>query len=264
VLKWAGGKRALLPQLIPLFPSACERYVEPFVGGGAVFFSHAGGVSAWVNDLNPELVNLYAVLRDDPFALMASLDALSACYSEDFFYTLRAQVSDSSVEAAARMVFLNKTGFNGLYRQNAKGLFNVPFGKRLRCPELYSQENILAASACLKRANISNVDFEAVLEDCGEGDFVYCDPPYEPLSETSRFNSYSAGGFSRDAQRRLRDACLGAVARGAKVALSNSSAPFIRDLYSGEDVYVIRARRAINSVGKARGEVEEVLVKIGY
>lgn len=264
VLKWAGGKRALLSQLVPLFPSTFERYVEPFVGGGAVFFSVARGAPARVNDLNPELVNLYTVLRDDPRGLMAALDTLSACYSEAFYYSLRGRLPSSPLEAAARTVFLNKTGFNGLYRQNAKGLFNVPFGKRAKCPELYDAGNLLAASACLGRALLTNVDFESVLDDCGAGDFVYCDPPYEPLSDTSSFNAYSAGGFPREEQRRLRDACLRAVARGARVALSNSSAPYIHDLYASCDVRPIRARRAINSVGSARGEVEEVLVRMGY
>jgi DNA adenine methylase len=263
VLKWAGGKRALLPQLIPLFPIRFERYVEPFVGGGAVFLALRDGIPAVINDFNPELVTLYEVLRDDPHGLMASLDALAQRYSEAFYYELRARSEDAKVAKAARTVFLNKTGFNGLYRQNTKGGFNVPFGKRLTCPALYERENLLGVSRHLGGSLVTNRDFEDVLADCGAGDFVYCDPPYEPLSSTSSFNAYKAGGFTQVDQRRLREACLGAVKRGAKVALSNSSAPFITALYAADDVNMIRARRAINSKGAGRGEVDEVLVRMG-
>lgn len=262
VLKWAGGKRSLLPQLVPLFPVAFERYVEPFVGGGAVFLALQAEVPAHINDANPEIVQLYEVLRDEPLRLMVELDALAARYCEEFFYALRLAVPESRAAAAARTVFLNKTGFNGLYRQNSKGVFNVPFGKRARCPALYERENILAVSRHLARTKVTNVDFEAVLDGCGAGDFVYCDPPYEPLSATSSFNAYKAGGFTREDQRRLRAACARAAARGAEVFVSNSSASFVLDLYAEDEVHRVKARRAINSKACSRGEIDEVLVRV--
>jgi len=260
VLKWAGGKSALLPQLIKHFPKSFERLIEPFMGGGAVGFALREGQRALLNDMNPELVNLYSVIRDRPEDLMVSLDALSEKYSEEFFYQLRKERPTLDVVRAARTVFLNKTGFNGLYRQNSKGEFNVPFGKRVECPALYDRENIARVSNHLKLADLRNEDFGSILEAAGAGDFVYCDPPYEPLSSTSSFNSYTGGGFSQSEQARLRDACADAAKRGAIVAVSNSSAPFIKDLYSEWDVRSVSARRAINSKGSSRGEIEEVLV----
>lgn len=260
VLKWAGGKSALMPQLMASFPSSFQRYIEPFFGGGAVGLALREGRECVLNDRNPELVNLYEVIRDTPSDLLRALDSLAARYSEAFYYELRAANPSSAVERAARTLFLNKTGFNGLYRENARGVFNVPFGKRARCPTLYDEENIARVSARLRHATLRNVDFEEILDETRPGDFVYCDPPYEPLSSTSSFNSYTGGGFSRGEQTRLKSACERAASRGAFVAVSNSSAHFIKDLYQSWDIRPILARRAINSVGSARGEVEEVLV----
>jgi len=260
VLKWAGGKSALLPQLIENFPTTFDRFIEPFMGGGAVGFALREGRRAILNDTNPEIINLYRVIRDTPTDLMRGLDALSQKYSEEFYYLLRAQCPESDVAKAARTVFLNKTGFNGLYRQNSKGGFNVPYGKRTECPALYDRENLARVSVHLALADLRNEDFGSVLDSARKGDFVYCDPPYEPLSATSSFNSYTSGGFSRSEQTRLRDACAAAAARGAIVAVSNSSAPFIKELYADWDVRSVSARRAINSKGSARGEIKEVLV----
>ena len=261
VLKWAGGKASLLPQLVPLFPRAFERYVEPFVGAGAVFLAVDPGVPALLADANAELVNLYSVIRAHPLALMDALDALAEHYSEAHYYSVRAVCPALPVACAARTIYLNKTGFNGLYRQNRSGAFNVPFGKRVRCPALYDRANLLALSARLANATLLHRDFEEVMEGAGAGDFVYCDPPYEPLNPTSSFNAYKAGGFSRADQTRLREACVRAVGRGAAVAVSNSSAPFIVDLYAGDDLHRVKARRAINSKATARGVIDEVLVR---
>jgi DNA adenine methylase len=260
VLKWAGGKSALLPQLISNFPDKFDRYVEPFLGGGAVFLSLRNPTTALINDANPELVNLYSIIRDEPEALMAALDGLQTNYSEAFYYQMRSSVPDNDVACAARTIFLNKTGFNGLYRQNSKGIFNVPFGKRMRCPVLYRREALIEVSHRLKCVAISNVDFASVIAQAGAGDFVYCDPPYEPLSASSNFSSYIGPGFSRVDQKRLRDACVEAAYRGARVAISNSSAPFILDLYSEWDCRMVLASRNINSKGSGRGVVSEVLV----
>ena len=260
VLKWAGGKSRVLPQLVNHFPCNCVRYIEPFIGGGAVYFALKKNIPAIVNDFNGELINLYKVIRDSPNELMLSLDKMTANYSEEYYYSLRSQHLLESIEVASRTVFLNKTGFNGLYRQNLKGEFNVPFGKRAKCPALYDRDNLIAASKKLKLAEIINGDFEEVIDGAQPGDFIYCDPPYEPLSATSSFNSYTGGGFSQADQRRLKDACQKAAERGVFVAVSNSSADFILHLYKDQDVRKIRAKRAINSKGDSRGEIEEVLV----
>ncbi len=260
VIKWAGGKSSLLPQLLPLFPERFSRYIEPFLGGGAVFFSLRHSGTSLLNDLNPELIELYETVRDFPNPLMAELDAMAKMYSEDFYYLLRKQTPETQILRSARTILLNKAGFNGLYRQNSKGAFNVPFGKRERCPRLYDRENLLRASAVLQHANLQSLDFEAVIDQAGKNDFVYCDPPYEPLSPTSSFNTYQGGGFEQDQQRRLKEACLRAQNRGAHVVISNSSADFIKELYSDCDIRQISARRAINSKGNRRGEIQELAI----
>jgi DNA adenine methylase len=260
VLKWAGGKSGLLPQLLPLFPKNFDRYFEPFMGGGAVFFSLGFTGKSYLNDLNSELIDLYETVRDKPTQLMRELDTLAQKYSEEFYYQLRAEYPESKLARAARTVFLNKSGFNGLYRQNSKGYFNVPFGKREKCPALYDKENLLNASASLQHTKLQSLDFEEILDAAKNGDFVYCDPPYEPLSRTSSFNAYQGGGFSQAEQRRLKEACIRAQNRGASIVISNSSAEFIKELYSDCEVISISARRAINSKGESRGKIEELAI----
>ena len=262
VLKWAGGKSGLLSQLIPLFPKTFDRYFEPFLGGGAVFFSLGFTGESFLNDLNPELIDVYETVRDQPMQLMKELDILFQKYSEEFYYHLREQNPESKISRAARTIFLNKTGFNGLYRQNSKGGFNVPFGKREKCPALYERENFLRASSSLQHATLQSVDFEEVINQAGSGDFVYCDPPYEPISPTSSFNSYQGGGFSQAEQIRLKNACMRAQMRGANIVISNSSAAFIKDLFSDCEVTSISARRAINSKADSRGEIEELAIHL--
>jgi DNA adenine methylase len=262
ILKWAGGKSGLLSQLLPFFPNHFNRYFEPFFGGGAVFFSLGFMGETYLNDSNSELIDLYEVVRDKPESLMKALDDLVPHYSEEFYYALRVAQPDSKIERAARTIFLNKTGFNGLYRQNSKGGFNVPFGKRLKCPALYDPTNFFRASKALNNVKFHTQDFENVIDLAGPGDFVYCDPPYEPLSRTSSFNAYQGGGFSQEHQRRLKNACVRAQARGAHIVISNSSAPFILDLYADCDIKIISARRAINSKGSSRGEIDEVVILI--
>lgn len=259
ILKWAGGKSGLLRQLWPLFPRAFERYVEPFLGGAAVFLSLPKEGPALLNDVNEELVHLYSTVRDRPSDLMTTLTAFSQSYSEEFYYSLRARTDLTGAERAARTVFLNKAGFNGLYRQNSKAEFNVPFGKRARCPTLFDADNLAAVSRRFANATLTNFDFESVLEQSGGGDFVYCDPPYSPVSETASFTSYTGRGFGSEEQKRLRVACDAAVDRGAIVAVSNSWTPEMLALFEGWNVHEIQARRAINSKGDRRGKVAELL-----
>ena len=262
VLKWAGGKTSILPKLVENFPQKFNRYIEPFFGGGAVFFSLAEGIPTLINDFNPELFNLYSVIRDSSIELTQILDKYTQKYSEDFYYELRKTKLENKIELAARTLFLNKTGFNGLFRRNLKGEFNVPFGKRLKCPALYVLDNILSVSKKLKTTNIFNEDFETILNMAEDGDFIYCDPPYEPLSITSSFNNYNGLGFSQNEQKRLYECAKQASLKGSFVAISNSSAPFILELYKEFEVKRILARRSINSNGLKRGEIDEVLVVI--
>lgn len=260
VLKWAGGKSSLLPQMLPFFPKNCVRYFEPFLGGGAVFFSLRPGTPAVLNEINLELVRFYELMRSSPLILMEKLDAFASAYSEDFYYHLRENVPLDAVEQAARTLFLNKTGYNGLYRKNKGGEFNVPFGKRVRCPALYERTNFLTASQHLRSAQLLQKDFADVIDGAQAGDFVYCDPPYEPLSRTSSFNAYTGVKFEQEDQIRLRDACFRAVQRGAQVAISNSSAPFIKHIYAQWQIVPIWSKRAINSNALRRGAIEELLI----
>lgn len=260
ILKWAGGKSQLLTQLLEHFPNKFERFIEPFLGGGAVALSLKPGVPAILNDGNDELIKLYQVVRDWPDELVKALDKLSKDYSEEFYYQIRSQIPKSDIDQAARTIFLNKTGFNGLYRQNRKGQFNVPFGKRENCPALYDKANLLLVSSRLQSAKLQFGDFALAINAAGPGDFIYCDPPYEPLSRTSSFNSYTGGGFSQQEQQRLHKACTDAAGKGAIVAVSNSSASFILDLYAGNDIRKVVAKRAINSKATGRGAIEEVLI----
>lgn len=260
VLKWAGGKSSLLPQLIHLFPLKFNRYIEPFLGGGAVFFAlKSGFIPSLVNDYNTEIFILYRIIRDHPNELIRYLDILASKYSEEFYYNIRSCYPENDIEKAARTLFLNKTGYNGLFRLNSKGQFNVPFGKRTKCPSLYDKINILSVSNRFQKAKLENKDFEEIINETGDGDFIYCDPPYEPISQTSSFNTYNSGGFSFLEQKRLFDVCKSAANRGAIVAISNSIAPSIVELYKNSAIYRVFAKRSINSIGSGRGQVEEIL-----
>lgn len=262
ILKWAGGKTHLLPQLINKFPPQFDRYIEPFLGSGACYFALSERVPALLNDANEELISLYRVVRDYPHKLMRTLDGFSKQYGEIFYYELRATKLNSKIECAARTVFLNKTGFNGLYRQNSKGGFNVPFGKRPKCPALYTRDHLLNASKKLKYAELLNEDFATILGEAKGGDFVYCDPPYEPVSRTSSFNNYRSSGFCAREQERLKKSAASAAKRGAKIHISNSYAPLILELYEPFEITTLKARRAINSNGKRRGYIKEVLISL--
>ena len=267
-LKWAGGKRQLLPQLLSRVPGAFRRYHEPFVGGGALFFALQARQQlpqgARLSDINPELVNAYQVVRDRVETLIVLLGAFRN--EEDFYYEIRAQDPQTldPVQRAARLLYLNRTCFNGLFRENRDGRFNVPFG-RYRNLQILRENDLRAASRALRGICIEQSSFDA-LADCVEpGDFVYFDPPYAPLSRTASFTSYSRGGFDDEAQRRLGALVRALSARGVHVLLSNSSAPLIFDIYDHPEHLVeqVLASRAINSRADRRGKVHEVLVAAG-
>jgi DNA adenine methylase len=289
ILKWAGGKRQLLPRLRPYFPRDFSRYVEPFLGSAAVFLDlHNDGAldgrEVQLSDINRDVIGCYRAVRDDVDAVIAALERLAREYlaaPERTFYAVRderfnpaRQALDARRDAygpdlAAMLIFLNRTGYNGLFRLNARGDFNVPMGRHAN-PRICDAANLRLWSAALGRRGVSltAAPFDQVLEDAGEGDFVYLDPPYAPLSATSRFTAYTAGGFGPEEQAKLQQAVIAMAGRGAQVLLSNSSAAEIRRLYAtdraarraGLTARTVPARRAINSRASARGPVSEYLI----
>ena len=260
-LKWAGGKGQLLDQLTRHFPSEFGTYFEPFVGGGAVFF-HLRPQHAVLSDSNPDLIQAYEAVRDDPEGLMSALDTFRGrIITEELYYSVRRQNPRnlSALARAARTIFLNKTCFNGLYRVNSNGEFNVPFGS-YKSPTLYVRENILAASLVLKNAELQVEDFRESCKAPRKGDFVYLDPPYDPLSKTSSFTDYTRGGFKEQDQRDLSEMFRELDRKGCRVMLSNSPTPMLRELYRDFKCMTLKARRAINCKGIGRGAVDELLV----
>jgi DNA adenine methylase len=282
ILKWAGGKRQLLDELYARFPSSYERYHEPFVGGGALFFD-LEPANATINDANPRLVNFYERVRDDSEALIERLEAFddpdadpdpSLPYHEAtargrdvecYYYQQRARFNRRPYEGsfdplteAALLLYLNRTCYNGLYRENADGGFNVPVG-RYANPNWVQRDRIRRASDVLADATIRNEDFGYVLDAAEPGDLVYFDPPYEPMSATANFNEYSADGFDREDQRRLLDVVSDLTDAGVWVVLSNSGV--MREPYAdaGLHVEIEGATRAINSDADNRDAVDEII-----
>ncbi|HRC63440.1 MAG TPA: DNA adenine methylase, partial [Dehalococcoidia bacterium] len=273
-LKWAGGKSQLLPELVRRSPRRIETYYEPFLGGAALFFALSSDPEraprrAVLNDLNGQLMTTYGVVRDEPEALVAALERLQEQYAcaDDagraaLYYRIRDEHRRAvGVEIAARVIFLNKTCFNGLFRVNRRGEFNVPFG-RYKSPRILDREGLLAASQALRGVELRSADFEGACADAGSGDFVYFDPPFHPLSATSNFTAYTERDFGRAEQIRLKRCIDGLTSRGVAVMLSNSPHPWIRGGYefAGYDIDEVQARRAINSRGDGRGPIGEILV----
>ncbi len=258
-LKWAGGKRQLLPALVPRVPPRYGKYFEPFVGGGALFFA-LRPVRAVLADVNARLIRTYAGVRDDVDGVIALLKT----YPHDpvFFRAMRTVDIDrrSDAEVAAWFIYLNRTGYNGLYRVNRGDRFNVPFGRYVN-PTLCDERTLRGCSAALKDVELLVDDFEAVARRARRGDFVYFDPPYAPLSATSSFTSYTASGFGAEEQVRLRDTARRLKARGVRVMISNSSAPVVRRLYAdGFAVEGVEATRLVNSRASRRGKVAELVI----
>lgn len=264
-LKWAGGKKQLLDVILPRLPDRARTYFEPFIGGGAVFFAlaQAGRFErAVISDKNPELVNVYTVVRDHLCELQSCLRPhQEQATDSDYFYHVRSwrPTELSPVERAARLLFLNKTCFNGLYRVNRRGEFNVPFGKYKK-PRVLDETKLEAASRALQNVSIRCADFGEVALEARRGDAVYFDPPYAPVSATSSFNSYHSEAFGPSEQARLVDVYRRCWRRGAVAVLSNSDCSLTRELYSRLDVAVVKATRAINSAADRRGAVNELLV----
>ncbi len=266
ILKWVGGKRQLLDQIMPLIPKNCSTYVEPFLGGGAVFFE-LQPKKAIINDFNEELVNVYLSVRDSCEDLISLLEIHEAKHSEAYYYQIRSLDRDSGysrlppVEKAARILYLNKTCYNGLYRVNAAGQFNTPFG-RYKNPSIYDAAAIRAMSKYLQRKSISirQGDYRLALKGLRKGAFVYLDPPYLPISSSSSFTGYTEGGFSYDQQVELKKECDKLRKKGIAFLQSNSDCKEIRELYRGYEIRTVRAKRSINSNADKRGEINEVLI----
>jgi len=266
-LKWVGGKRQIMPSIESLLPKNIKNYtyIEPFVGGGAVLF-HLQPKNAIINDFNAELINVYEVIKSDLDALI--IDLRKHKNEADYFYEIRGlDRTDnfkrlSKVERASRIIYLNKTCYNGLYRVNNAGEFNAPFG-RYKNPNIVNEPTLRAVNKYLisNKIQILNGDFSETLRMATQNSFVYLDPPYHPISENLNFTGYIQGGWDSNDQIRLREACDELNNRNIKFLLSNSASQFILDQYKDYEISIVKANRAINSDGSNRGEVEEVLIK---
>jgi len=265
-LKWAGGKLQLIEQFENLFPHNFNNYYEPFIGSGAVFFyikSKLKPNKVILSDTNEELINCFVVVRDKPYELIELLSNHRKKHSKDYYYAVRSIESDrlDSVSKAARLIYLNKTCFNGLYRVNSKGQFNVPMGD-YENPCIFDKNILFQASQLLQGVHLRVMTFEKVLDLAEKEDFIYFDPPYIPLSKTSSFTQYSKGSFSAKEQKRLSQVFSILDLRGCFVMLSNSDHALTRELYRDykKNIVIVRAKRIINSIGSKRGAINEVVV----
>lgn len=265
-LKWAGGKLQLIEQLENLFPHKFRNYYEPFIGSGAVFFyvkSKLKPNKVILSDTNEELINCFVIVRDKPSELVESLLNHRKKHSKEYYYAVRSIESNrlDSVDRAARLIYLNKTCFNGLYRVNSKGQFNVPFGD-YESPSIFDKNTLFQASQLLRGVHLQVMSFEKILDFAGKDDFVYFDPPYIPLSKTSSFTRYSKSDFSMKEQKQLSEVFEALDSRGCFVMLSNSDHALTRELYRDykKNTVVVRAKRMINSVGSKRGAIDELIV----
>lgn len=266
-IKWAGGKSKLVSKFKSLLPSdwKTRTYMEPFLGGGAMFFQLFSSIInkiVYLNDVNEDLILTYEIVRDNPTSLMDLLAEMQDKHSKEHYYTIRSSYNESDLsdlERAAYFIYLNKTGFNGLYRLNKQGKFNVPVGS-YKNPTIYTRGNILGASKALQYATLCCMDFDDFLKVAHPSFFIYFDPPYEPLSQTSNFTSYTKGGFSQEDQIRLRNRFIAATVLGAKCMLSNSNSPFIKELYKDFNIHIIQAKRTINCKGDKRNAIDEIVV----
>ncbi len=263
IVKWVGGKRQLMFELLKNMPENYNRYFEPFIGGGALFFELQPD-NAYISDMNEELINLYKVVRDNVEELITDLQKHDI--SKEYFMEIRnidrteEYESWSDIQKASRFIYLNRTCFNGMYRVNSKGEFNVPFG-HYKNPRILDENNLINCSKLLQRTEIKHADFSEILKKVKKDDFVYFDPPYVPLSETSSFTSYTKDGFDMDMQFKLRDVCDELDTMGVKFLLSNSDTKLVNELYENYNIKKVFASRQINANADGRGKITEVLVR---
>jgi DNA adenine methylase len=263
IVKWAGGKRQLLSQLEPLFPKKFKNYHEPFVGAGSVMFYLAQTreiKKIFISDVNAELINVYEIVRDNLEELIEILKKYQQKHSKEVYYATRGENPElmSNLSRAARFIYLNRTCFNGLYRVNASGKFNVPIGS-YKNPGICQEETLRSISKLLASVEIKNQSFEKVLKEAKKGDFIYFDPPYYPLKKSS-FTTYSKDKFLDEEQRQLFRTFKKLDEKGCLVMHSNSDTQFIKELYGNYNVQFVDARRSINSNSGKRGKIKEVVI----
>lgn len=263
IVKWVGGKRQLMFELLENMPKSYNRYFEPFIGGGALFFE-LQPEKAYISDMNEELINLYSVVKNNVYELIDELKKHKI--SKEYFMNIRnidrtkEYKKWSAIQKASRFIYLNRTCFNGMYRVNSKGEFNVPFGN-YKNPRIIDENNLINCSNLLQKTEIKNADFSEILNCIQSGDFVYFDPPYVPLNETSSFTSYTKDGFDIDMQFKLREVCNELDSMGVKFMLSNSDTKFVNEVYENYNIKKVFASRQINANPNGRGKITEVLVK---
>lgn len=266
MLKWVGGKRQLLLDIIPMIDDKCSTYVEPFIGGGAVLFSMQPK-KATINDYNQELINVYKMVRDNLDELLDELKVHEKNNSSDYYYEIRALDREenfkkmSDVKKAARIIYLNKTCYNGLYRVNSSGQFNSPYG-RYKNPNIVNEAVLKAISKYFNSNEIEilNGEYRDALKNLDKNSFVYLDPPYMPISSSSSFTGYTEGRFGYANQVELKEECDKLTRQGIRFLQSNSDCEVIRELYKDYKMKTVKAKRSINSVAKKRGEINEVLI----
>jgi len=267
-LKWVGGKNQLLSRFEKLYPVKYGNYFEPFVGGGAVYFS-INPQKAYLNDNNKTLIATYKYIKNDLNKIIPELKKLQKNYykkdeveREDFYYKIRSKFNDfhkESLKKSACLIFLNKTCYNGMYRENSKGHFNVPFG-RYENPKIINEENLIAVSELLKNTNLTSVDFKKSVKRAKRGDFVYFDPPYHPINSTSNFTKYSEKDFLEKEQIRLKKTFDDLSKKGVLVMLSNSNTNFISKLYKDYKRIVVTANRMVNCKSDGKGKIKELVI----
>ena len=266
IVKWAGGKTRLLPRLLERAPSRFGRYYEPFMGGAALFFA-LESEQATLGDVNGALVGLYRAVASDVDAVIDVLRVHKTQHVDpEYYYDVRRRWNDavirltwSEAKTAATFIYLNKTCFNGLWRENRRGEFNVPRGDYAN-PTILDEDALRAARDALARARIEHGSFQDTTADAEAGDFAYFDPPYDPLSDTSSFTAYAASPFGKAEQRALAEHARALDARGVFVMLSNNDTPLVRDLYDGFLIETAPCGRSINSKGDGRGKIDEVII----
>ncbi len=263
IIKWVGGKTRLLTELQARMPSSYGRYFEPFMGGGALFFK-TNPAQAVLGDHNEDLINLYRSIAWEVDKVGRRLSTHKRNHCEEYYYKIRERWNDPSpkqcsAERASQFLYMNKTCFNGLWRVNSKGKFNVPVGRYVN-PSIYDLTSLRAASQALQKAELYSGHYSQVVEPARAGDFVYFDPPYHPLTATANFTSYTAGSFTEDDQRELAELAGALAKKGCAVLLSNSDTPFIREIYKGWKIDTVMCGRSINSKASARGAVAEVMI----
>jgi len=267
IVKWAGGKKQLIEQFKPLFPKKIERYIEPFLGSGAVAFyviQKYNPSEVLLSDSNEELINVFNTIKHDYQNLIKKLKEHKNKYQKnknEYYYRIRKQNPErlSSLNKAARFIFLNRTCFNGLYRVNSKGRFNVPIGDH-KNPDIVQEEKMKNAAELLKDVNIRVMSFENVIDFAKKGDFAYFDPPYDPLKKGKSFTTYTKDNFLEKDQKKLAEVFDELTRKGCLCMGSNNDTELIREIYSKHNIEIVKAKRMINSDASKRGAINEVVI----